>query len=106
MVVDAGALAARVAKVDETHLILILEFRTPEDAGRIAREVGGPWMNAHIRPLLAGETERSVAEVIASAEARGRDAQDTTKPGRHVSTSPRPLHERAAEGISRNRYSL
>jgi len=26
-------------------------------------------MNAHIRPLLAGETERSVAEVIASAEA-------------------------------------
>jgi hypothetical protein len=69
MVVDAGALAARVAKVDETHLILILEFRTAEDASRIAREVGGPWMNAHIRPLLAGDTERSVAEVIASAEA-------------------------------------
>lgn len=69
MVVDAGALAARVAKVDEIHLILILEFRTAEDAGRIAREVGGPWMNAHIRPLLAGDTERSVGEVIASAEA-------------------------------------
>jgi hypothetical protein len=68
MVVDAGAHAARVAKVDETHLILILEFRTAEDAGRIAREVGGPWMNAHIRPLLAGDTERSVGEVIASAE--------------------------------------
>ena len=69
MVVDAGALAARVAKVDETHLILILEFGTAEDAGRIAREVGGPWMNANIRPLLAGDTERSVGEVIASAEA-------------------------------------
>jgi hypothetical protein len=69
LVVEAGALAARVAKVDERHLILILEFSTAEDAGRIAREVGGPWMNEHIRPLLAGDTERSVGEVIASAEA-------------------------------------
>lgn len=67
MVVAAGADAARVAKVDETHLILILEFRTAEDAGRVAREVGGPWMNEHIRPLLAGDTARSVGEVIASA---------------------------------------
>ena len=33
-VVDAGALAARVAKVDDTHLILILDFRTAEDADR------------------------------------------------------------------------
>jgi hypothetical protein len=69
LVVDAGALAARVGKVDETHLILILEFSTAEDADRIAREVGGPWMRENIRPLLAGDTERSVAEVIASAEA-------------------------------------
>jgi hypothetical protein len=68
LVVDAGALAARVAKIDETHLILILEFSTAEDADRIAREVGGPWMREHIRPLLAGDTERSVGEVIASAE--------------------------------------
>jgi hypothetical protein len=69
LVVDAGALAARVAKVDDTHLILILEFSTAEDADRIAREVGGPWMRENIRPLLAGDTERSVGEVIASAEA-------------------------------------
>jgi hypothetical protein len=68
LVVDAGALAARVAKVDETHLILLLEFSSAEDADRIAREVGGPWMREHIRPLLAGDTERSVGEVIASAE--------------------------------------
>ncbi len=32
LVVDAGALAARIAKVDETHLILILEFATAEAA--------------------------------------------------------------------------
>ena len=69
LVVDAGALAARVAKVDERHLILLLEFATAEDADRIAREVGGPWMRENIRPLLAGDTERSVGEVIASAEA-------------------------------------
>jgi hypothetical protein len=69
LVVDAGALVARVAKVDETHLILILEFATAEDADCVARDVGGPWMREHIRPLLAGDTERSVGEVIASAEA-------------------------------------
>lgn len=69
LAVDAGALAARVAKVDERHLILILEFPAAEDADRMAREVGGPWMRENIRPLLAGDTERSVAEVIASAEA-------------------------------------
>ncbi len=69
LVVDAGALAARVAKVDETHLILILEFSTAEDADRIAREIGGPWMRENIGPLLAGDTDRSVAEVIASAKA-------------------------------------
>jgi hypothetical protein len=68
LVVDAGALAARVAKVGETHLILLLEFSSAEDADRIAREVGGPWMREHIWPLLAGDTERSVGEVIASAE--------------------------------------
>jgi hypothetical protein len=69
LVVDAGAVAARVAKVDDKHLILILEFSTAEDADRIAREVGGPWMRENIRPLLAGDTERSVGEVIASAQA-------------------------------------
>jgi hypothetical protein len=69
LVVDAGGLAARVAKVDKTHLILILEFSTAEDADRIAREVGGPWMRENITSLLAGDTERSVGEVIASAEA-------------------------------------
>jgi hypothetical protein len=69
LVVGAGALAARVAKVDETHLILILEFASAEDANRVARDVGGPWMRENITPLLSGDTERSVGEVIASAEA-------------------------------------
>ena len=67
LVSDASGFPARVAKVDDRHLILILEFSSEEDANRLAREVGGPWMNEHIRPLLAGDTERSVGEVIASA---------------------------------------
>lgn len=69
LAVDAGAHAARVAKVNETHLILILEFASAEDANRMAREVGGPWMREHIRPLLAADTDRNLGEVIASAEA-------------------------------------
>jgi hypothetical protein len=68
-VVDAGALAAQVAKVDDRHLILLLTFASAEDAERVSREVGGPWMRENIVPLLARDTERSVGEVIASAQA-------------------------------------
>jgi precorrin isomerase len=69
LAVDGGAVAARVAKVDEKHLILILEFRSAADADRLAREAGGTWMREHVRPLLAGDTDRSLGEVIAAAEA-------------------------------------
>jgi hypothetical protein len=68
LVVDAGGSRGQVLKVDERHLILVLEFASAEEASRIAREVGGPWMNEHIRPLLEGDTERHVGEVIASAQ--------------------------------------
>jgi hypothetical protein len=69
LVVDAGALVARLAKIDKTHLILILEFASAEDANRIARDVGGAWMRENITPLLAGDTNAALAKVIASAEA-------------------------------------
>jgi hypothetical protein len=59
LVVDAGALAARVAKVDETHLILILEFAGAEDADRVARDVGGPWMQAAPRWRHGAQRRRS-----------------------------------------------
>jgi len=70
--VDAGGLAARVVKVDDTHLILLLDFYSPEDADRIACEIGGAWMRDNLTPLLDRDTERSVGEVIASAEAQDR----------------------------------
>jgi hypothetical protein len=69
LVVAAGAVAARVAQVDDRHLILILEFASADDADRVAHEVGGPWMRENITPLLAEDTERSVGNVIASAQA-------------------------------------
>jgi hypothetical protein len=62
-------LAARVVEVDPTHLILLLEFTSAEDADRVSREIGGPWMRANIVPLLARETGRNVGEVVASARA-------------------------------------
>jgi len=68
LVVDAGGSRGQVLKVDDRHLILILEFPSAEEADRVAREVGGPWMREHIRPLLAGDTERHVGEVIASTD--------------------------------------
>ena len=58
-----------MVKVEDRHLILLLDFRSAEDADRVAREAGGPWMREHIVPLLSGGTERSVGEVIASAPA-------------------------------------
>jgi hypothetical protein len=54
------------AKDDGTHLILILQFASAEDADRVATEVGGPWMREHVLPLLARGPERSVGEFIAS----------------------------------------
>lgn len=67
LTVDSGGLAARVLQVDEQHLILALDFPSAEEANRVAKEVGGPWMREHITPLLAASTERSVGAVIASA---------------------------------------
>ncbi len=67
LTVDSGGLAARVLQVDERHLILLLDFPSAEEADRVAKEVGGPWMREHITPLLATGTQRSVGTVIASA---------------------------------------
>jgi preprotein translocase subunit YajC len=69
LVTDAGGLSGRVVKVDDRHLILLLDFSSAEDADRAAREAGGPWMREHIVPLLSGGTERSLGEVIASTPA-------------------------------------
>jgi hypothetical protein len=68
-IVDAGATAAQVLRIDDTHVVLILEFASAADADRIAQNVGGPWMREQILPLLARGPERSVGEVVAAASA-------------------------------------
>jgi hypothetical protein len=68
-IVDGGATRAQVVRVDDTHLVLVLEFPSPADADRVAQEVGGPWMRQHILPLLARGPERSVGEVVAAGSA-------------------------------------
>jgi hypothetical protein len=71
LVVGAGASAAQVLRVDDTHLVFILDFPSAEDADRVAAEVGGPWMREHLVPLLARGPERSVGDVIASTTTSG-----------------------------------
>ena len=68
-VVAAGGRSARVAQVDDTYLILLLEFDSADDADRISRDVGGPWMREHVVPLLSAAPERAVCDVVASAGA-------------------------------------
>jgi hypothetical protein len=63
----APLLAARVLQVDERHPILLLEFPSAEEANRVARVLGGPWIREHIPPLPATGTQRSVGGVIPSA---------------------------------------
>jgi len=93
LVVDAGALAARVAKVDLRHLILILELSTADDADRIARvredqprlgEVPSPAGNClavgsynsnpgRLRPLLVSERNGSWSKSSEPPQPEGTD---------------------------------
>jgi hypothetical protein len=68
-IVDGGAMRAQVVRIDDTHLVLVLEFASAADADRVAQEVGGSWMRQHILPLLARDPERSVGEVVAAGSA-------------------------------------
>jgi hypothetical protein len=68
---ELGCLAFEVVRVADDHAILILVLRDAEAAAAVSRTYGGPWMNEHVRPLLSGETERYVGDVVCSL---GRDA--------------------------------
>jgi len=65
--IEAGMISFHLARVDDTHLILVLFFPTAEDADRVAKEVGGPWMREPVVAYLASPTERSVGEVLVSS---------------------------------------
>ena len=69
-VVAAGATAAQVLRVDDTHLVLILDFASAEDAIACLRGRRAVDARTHHATARRGP-ERSVGEVIASATASG-----------------------------------
>ncbi len=78
-VIDAGGLSEHVVEADDRHLVLLLMFDNGEDAARVARDVGGPFMTEHVVPLLSGEPDRSVGEVVLeSSRGRGGSIQTTS----------------------------
>jgi hypothetical protein len=66
-VVDAGGLGASLIREDDTHATLVLTFPDLETEERVKSEIGGPWMNEHVVPLLAGPPERSSGTVVAGS---------------------------------------
>ena len=63
---DAGGLGCHIVRVNDLHLILVLFFENAEEADRMARDVGGPWMREHVTPHLVGGTRRSLGEIVVS----------------------------------------
>jgi hypothetical protein len=63
---ELGCRACQLVEVTDRHLILVLVFDSRDAATEVSKTYGGPWMNEHIRPRLAGDTERNVGEAIVS----------------------------------------
>ena len=54
-----------VIQASETHVIIVILGDSTEVLDRIATEVGSPWMDANVVPLLAAPPERHVGPLIA-----------------------------------------
>ncbi len=61
---ELGCLGLQVVQVADDHAILVLVVRDADAASAVSRAYGGLWMNEHVRPLLAADTERYVGEVV------------------------------------------
>jgi hypothetical protein len=61
-----GCRSCQIVKIAEDHLILVLVLDSAEAAAAVSDTYGGPWMREHVRPRLAGDTDRSVGEVVVS----------------------------------------
>ena len=66
-IIAAGGLSAAIARIDDTHAVLVLTFPDTATEDRISSSIGGPWMVANVLPLLASPPERSSGEIIAGA---------------------------------------
>jgi hypothetical protein len=54
--------------VADDHAILIILGDTAEVLNTVAAEVGSPWMNANVVPLLATTLERHIGPIVASSD--------------------------------------
>jgi hypothetical protein len=61
-----GFEAAHVVLTDSHEVVLLIIARDAAALEQIATEVGGPWMQEHVVPLLAGQPRRVVGQVIGS----------------------------------------
>jgi hypothetical protein len=61
-----GIVDVHLAKVDDTHLIMLIVGDSPAALERLSSEVGSPWVQANLGPLFTAPPNRSVGEVLAS----------------------------------------
>lgn len=61
-----GFSGAHVVQTSAGEVVLVIFADSPETLDRLATEVGSPWMQANVVPLLAGPPDRRVGPVLVS----------------------------------------
>jgi hypothetical protein len=65
MAVD-GIIGVHLVKVADDHLVMLIFGEHPQALQRLSAEVGSPWIERNIGPLLTRPPDRMVGEVLAS----------------------------------------
>lgn len=65
----AGFEGMHVVQVADDEVFLVIFADTQATLDKLAKEVGGPWMVANIRPLLAQPPQRKIGPLLASVRA-------------------------------------
>ncbi len=65
----AGFEGMHVVQIADDEVVLVILADTQDTLDRLAAEVGGPWMVANIRPLLARPPQRQIGPLLASVKA-------------------------------------
>jgi quinol monooxygenase YgiN len=67
-----GFVSFQLARNSDTEAVVIVGYRDQEAMREIGKNVASPWFIAHVRPYLAEEGQRTVGELICSAQAGGK----------------------------------
>jgi hypothetical protein len=65
MAVD-GIIGMHLVQVADDHLVMLIFGEHPEALQRMSKEVGSPWIEHNLGPLLTRPPDRAVGEVLAS----------------------------------------